>query len=424
MRRAAILGVIAALANTAAAAESPPRPRACQEVPAGAALQPLLDSAEPGSALCLAPGDYSGPLSLTRAVELWGPREARVISRGTGSTIRVSAAFTSLAGFTIDGSGGRFERLDAAVLVEADDTRVEGLRITRALFGILVQRAERVRIAGNEVEGFASKTLGLRGDAIRLWEVRHSEVVDNRVADARDVVAWYAPDNVFRGNSIARGRYGLHFMYSHGCRVERNRFDANVVGVFVMYSSRVALEHNRLLHASGAAGMGIGVKESGKLAIRNNQIADNTVGLYLDASPFDPADENWIEGNLFALNDRAIVFHGRAEGNHLRGNALRENSVQVALEGGGDARAADWAGNYFDDYRGYDLDRDGVGDLPHEQRSLAGDWTHRAPAIAFFRGTPALALAEWLGATVPLFRPTTLLVDPTPRSRAEAVLAD
>jgi nitrous oxidase accessory protein len=397
-----------------------PRAAPCAVIPSGAALQAALDAAPAGSALCLAPGAHRGPLVVARRVALRGPRTARVVSSGTGSTIRVAARGASLAGFTVDGSGARFERGDAAVRVEADDVRIEGLRVEHALFGILAERANRVRIVGNEVAGDPAKTLGLRGDAIRLWEVRDSEVARNRVENARDVVAWYAPRNRFVENEIRGGRYGIHFMYSHDCSVERNRFDANVVGVFVMYSRGVALEGNLLRRSAGAAGMGIGVKEAGRILVRGNRIEGNTVGLYLDASPLDPRDHNEISGNLIAGHDRAIVFHGGAARNRFRDNALRGNTVQVALEGGGDARAAEWRNNFFDDYRGYDLDGDGIGDVPHEERSLAAEWTAHAPALALFRGTPALALVEWLGAAVPLFQPTTLLVDPAPRMRSES----
>jgi nitrous oxidase accessory protein len=85
------------------------------------------------------------------------------------------------------------------------------------------------------------------------------------------------------------------------------------------------------------------------------------------------------------------------------------------VAGGGDARGAEWSGNAFDDYAGYDLDRDGVGDVPYELRSLTSDLVAGRPALAFFRGTPALALVEAIGRIVPLFEPRLLLVDPAPR---------
>jgi len=38
-----------------------------------------------------------------------------------------------------------------------------------------------------------------------------------------------------------------------------------------------------------------------------------------------------------------------------------------------------------------------------------------APALAFFRGTPAFALVEAIGRIVPLFAPRLVLSDPEPR---------
>ena len=50
----------------------------------------------------------------------------------------------------------------------------------------------------------------------------------------------------------------------------------------------------------------------------------------------------------------------------------------MVIEGGGDAADVAWSGNYFDDYAGYDLDRDGIGDVAYELRSFEDDLTaHR-----------------------------------------------
>jgi nitrous oxidase accessory protein len=92
--------------------------------------------------------------------------------------------------------------------------------------------------------------------------------------------------------------------------------------------------------------------------------------------------------------------------------------VQVA--GRGDARQARWRANEFDDYAGYDLDGDGAGDVPYELRSLASDLVAERPALAFFRGTPAFALAEAIGRIVPVFEPRLVLNDPEPRMRRVA----
>jgi nitrous oxidase accessory protein len=353
-------------------------------------------------------------------VALWGPRGAVIHSAGEGTTVSIEAAGAALLGVTVDGSGGRFDLLDAAVRVTADDARVEGVAIRGALFGILVEQAKRVQVRDDDVSGRPEAPLGLRGDAIRLWEVSDSAVEGNRVRDSRDVVVWYSPRNHIARNEVLRGRYGTHLMYSHGNRIEGNRYVENVVGIFAMYSRDLAIEGNLVARSGGAAGVGLGTKESGNLDVRDNWFVANTVGLYLDTSPLYLDETNTFERNVFEFGDTAVVFHGGAARNRFEDNRFRDNGSPVRVEGRGNARDALWRGNEFGDYQGYDLDGDGFGDLPYELRSLSGALTARHPALAFLRGTPAMALVELVGRVVPLFQPETLLVDPAPRMRSDA----
>ncbi|HBZ69159.1 MAG TPA: nitrous oxide reductase family maturation protein NosD [Deltaproteobacteria bacterium] len=396
----------------------PARPPACREVAAGSALQVLLDSAESGSALCLAPGEYTGPLRIGAGVTLWGPREAVIRSSGAGTTIRLEADGATVLGITVDGSGGRFDLLDAAVRIEGKGVRVEGVRIRNAVFGLLAEKSKQVILRGNEVKGDPEQTLGMRGDGIRLWETSDSRVEDNVLQDSRDVVVWYSSRNLLLRNRIERGRYGTHLMYSHENRLEGNRYVGNVAAIFVMYSRDVQIRDNLLADSGGAAGMGLGIKESGNLDVRGNRFVHNTVGIYLDTSPLYEDDSNVFEGNLFRLGDAGVVFHSSETRNTFLANDFRDLQACVLVEGGGDALGVTWRGNYFDDYAGYDLDGDGVGDLPYEYRSLANELTARVPALAFFRGTPALGLVETIGRIVPLFEPRLILVDPAPRIAA------
>ena len=97
---------------------APARPDACRSVPAATALLPLLARASAGDAFCLAPGDYEGPLEIPAGVQVWGPRDAVLHSTGKGTTVRLEGDGAALSGVTVDGSGGRFDLLDAAVRVE------------------------------------------------------------------------------------------------------------------------------------------------------------------------------------------------------------------------------------------------------------------------------------------------------------------
>jgi nitrous oxidase accessory protein len=235
------------------------------------------------------------------------------------------------------------------------------------------------------------------------------------MSDSRDVVLWYASRNRVAENQIERGRYGAHLMYSHDNEIVGNRFVGNVTGLFVMYSRNISIRDNLFADSKGAAGIGLGLKESGNVRTHANLFVHNTVGIYVDTSPLWPDDFNRFESNELRLNGVAVSFLGRASGNEFRGNGFRDNSEQVQVDGRGDARQAIWRQNAFDDYAGYDLDRDGTGDVPYELRSLASDLVATQPVLAFFRGTPAFALVEAIGRIVPLFEPRLVLSDAEPR---------
>jgi len=144
------------------------------------------------------------------------------------------------------------------------------------------------------------------------------------------------------------------------------------------------------------------------------------IGIYLDATPQRRDETVTITGNQLRLCRTAIVFHASSHGVEITGNDFGGNDAQTRVDGGGDAMAVMWRGNWFDDYAGYDLDGDGIGDVPYELRSFTGELVARRPELGFLNGTPALAMADAASHLDPLFHPKTLLVDTEPRMAAVA----
>ncbi len=397
---------------------APLRPEGCSPVTPAQVLKAVLAAAADGTALCLEAGTYPGPIEVPAGVTLWGPPDAIIRSSGNGTTVQL-ASRSRLLGVTVDGAGGRFDLLDSAVKVEkADDVLIEGIRVVKANFGILLEQAKRITVRNNHVVGIGGTSLGLRGDGIRLWETYDSRVEGNQVEQSRDLVVWYSSRNVLKDNEVRDCRYGTHFMYSHHNTVEGNRYLDNEVGIFVMYSHDLLFEGNTLLGASGAAGMGLGMKESGNLTVKHNRIVHNTTGLFLDNSPLNVGDSNLFEGNEIRLGDVGVTFLSSTHDNHFTDNAFADNHLPVHVESGGDALGVTWQGNAFDDYAGYDLDGDGFGDVPYELSDLSNVLESRNADLAFLRGTPALALVSVAGHVVPLFAPRPVLRDERPRLTA------
>lgn len=409
---ALILAACGAPTRPATRVASPPAPLGCRWVAAGGALGEL--AGVPGARLCLAAGRYAGPIAIARGAVVWGPSDA-VIERPAGGTVVELGSAAALLGVTIDGRGGVFDRTDAAVRIAGDHARVEGVTTVHAVFGILAERVTHVTIRGNVIAGGHDIAIGLRGDTIRLWEVQDSVVDGNVVDGGRDLVVWYSSGNRIANNRVSGGRYGTHLMYSHHNEIAANRFDRDVVGVFVMYSHDVVLDRNIVSNAGGSAGMGIGLKDSGNIRMTRNALVHDHTGLYIDQTPLQIGHTLVVEDNLFARCDGALRFHASGHRSTVRGNDFIDNTSPVQIEGGGDAADVVWTGNYFDDYAGYDLDGDQLGDIAFQLRSFEDDLTARQPALAFFHGTPALGAADAVTRLVPMYERRTLLTDPAPR---------
>lgn len=392
----------------------PPALDGCRRIAAGDELRAA--AAAPGGRLCLAQGRHRGPIAVGAGTIVWGPPGA-VIERPSGGTVIELGADAALLGATIDGSGGVFDRTDAGVRITGNGARVEVTTIINAVFGVLAERVAHATVRGNRIEGGRDPAIGLRGDTIRLWEVHDSIIEDNLVEGGRDVVVWYSSRNRIANNRIVQGRYGTHLMYSHDNQVTANRYDRNVVGVFVMYSHDVTLDRNIVVDAGGAAGMGIGLKDSGNIAVTRNALIHNHTGLYLDQAPLQQTHTVTVEGNRFARCDTALQFHASGHRTAIRDNDFLGDSAAVAIDGGGDAADVVWRGNYFADYAGYDLDGDGIGDVGYQLRSFEAELVGQRPALAFFHGTPALGAADAVTRLVPMYERRTLLTDPAPRMR-------
>jgi nitrous oxidase accessory protein len=396
---------------------APARPPGGILIPAGRSIEAALHSAAPGAVFWLETGVYPGAVTIDRAATLWGPRGAIIRSDGIGRTMVVRADDVHLLGFTIDGSGHRYDKMDSALYVRGTRVEVRGITVRNALYGIVLEDSKDLTIDENHVIGDIHTPLGLRGDGIRVFGSSGCVLAGNQIENSRDLLVWFSPNTRVIGNLIEGGRYATHFMYSNGGVVERNRYIRNTVGVFVMYSDDIRIVENVLAGNMMFDGFGVGAKESGNIMIDGNRLVQDRIGIYFDNCPYHPDQKDRIRRNLFALCDTAVAFLGNGANNIFEDNTLRDNQTQARLEDQGNLMQTEWSRNYFDDYQGYDLDGDGFGDVPYEPRSLSGQLLSERPELRFFRGTAALDLIDALAAVMPIFRPEPLLIDHQPRMR-------
>lgn len=377
-------------------------------------LQRLVDEAAPGAVLRLAPGAYSGPVLVSKPLTIEGGGQATVDGGGKGTVFTLETSGAVVRGLRFTNSGDSHATDDACLNVRGHDNTVESNRLEDCLFGIDLKQSNGNIVRANQIRS-KRVDLGQRGDAIRLWYSMNNRIEDNVITDARDMVVWYSNGNRFAGNSATRSRYSLHFMYSQHNVVENNHYHDNAVGIYVMYTEGVQVRNNRISHSTGATGMGIGFKEASDTIVEGNDVIYCAIGISSDLSPYQPDSRNVIRGNRVAYNGVGVQFIGDRAGTTIESNVFEGNLTHVAVSTGATAERNAWQGNYWDDYQGFDRDRDGVGDTPYELYAYADRIWMELPYAQFFKNAPLLEALDFLERLAPFSNPTRLLTDPAPR---------
>jgi nitrous oxidase accessory protein len=381
-------------------------------------FQDLVDAAPAGSVLKPPPGQYAGPVTVTKPLTIDGGGKVTIDAGDRGTVLILKTNGATLRGVHLTGSGDSHDTEDSCLDVRGNHNTIENLTIDNCLFGIDLKQSDDNVVRGNTVRS-KPLSLGLRGDGIRLWYSRGNLIEENQVVDSRDVVAWYSHNNIFRNNIGKRSRYSLHFMYASNNVVEGNRFYDNTVGVYLMYTEGAVVRNNVFSHATGAAGMAIGFKDSSNTMVEGNTIIYCAIGIGSDTSPFQPGSKIIIRNNRIAYNGIGIFFSSELGGNEILGNDFEGNLSHVVYgaPNGAATKHNYWNGNYWDDYQGFDRNHPGVGDTPYKLFAYADSIWMEIPAARFFQSTPAMELLDFLERLAPFTTPDTLVTDNAPRFR-------
>ncbi|MBI3094483.1 MAG: nitrous oxide reductase family maturation protein NosD [Rhodocyclales bacterium] len=379
-------------------------------------FQTLVDAAPAGSTLRPPPGNYAGPVVMTKPLVIEGAGSVTIDAGDRGTVFSLQTDGAVLRGLHLTGSGDSHDTDDSCLDVRGHRNVIENLVVDNCLFGIDLKQSNDNIVKGSKVRS-KPRDLGVRGDGLRLWYSHRNLIEGNEISDSRDMVAWYSHDNVYRRNVGTRSRYSIHFMFANNNVVENNRFHDNSVGVYFMYTEGGVLKNNLISHANGATGMAIGFKEASNAVIEGNEIVYCAVGIGSDLSPFQPDSKIWVRNNRFAFNGIAIKLTSELGGNVVTDNAFEGNLTNVVQAGRGSSGLNQWRGNYWDDYQGFDRDGNGTGDTPYELYAYADQIWIELPPARFFKTAPVLELLDFLERLAPFSSPELTLKDEQPRFR-------
>ncbi|WP_201352676.1 nitrous oxide reductase family maturation protein NosD [Hydrogenimonas urashimensis] len=380
-------------------------------------LQEAIDHAEPGSRLELPAGEYHGNIFIDKPLIIDGvDQKAKIVGDENGTVIKIRSDYVTIKNLTILGSGSEHENVDAGISIKnAKHVTVDHCRIDDCLFGIDLEQVHESQLTHNWIRS-KPFSLGLRGDAIRLWYSNDNNVSYNTITHSRDMVVWYSHGNTIAHNFGEYSRYSLHFMYAGKNDVLYNTYEHNSVGIFFMYSQDTVAIGNVIKNSLGTTGLGIGLKDASNFTLIDNTLIYCARGLYIDRSPFQPDMNNTIKNNRILYNSEGIHFHSLSVSNNIVGNIFKGNIDNVVDDDQVMLHSVKnfWDRNYWDDYEGFDKDGDGIGDTPYHLFYYADRMWMLNPNIKFFYASPIVSIMNFLAKLAPISEPVMLLKDDHP----------
>lgn len=360
-----------------------------------ATVSEAIRAAVEGDTIRIESGVYPGNLLLEKPLTLEGFGKPVIRGDGQGSIITVKAPGCVIRGLVLEHSGGMLVHEDSGVLLHSDHNRIEHNELRDVLFGIYLFSSSHNTITANTIDGRAFLEVGERGAGIHIYNSVDNTVTGNVIRQTRDgMYLQYANRSRIRANRVSDVRYGLHYMYSDDNTFQDNSFLHNTAGAAIMYSRRIIFRHNQFVQNRGVSSFGILFQEADDCLAEDNALVGNAVGIFMEA-----LRGTTFRRNLIAANDTALRIFSSATGNTFEENNFIDNLSPVEVIGKRtDTR---WSGlqrgNYWSEYEGYDLNADGVGDVPFKIQNvfqhLEGDY----PRIRIYLYSPAsqaLAAAE------------------------------
>lgn len=407
-----VVGLVACALSTAPAALGAQRivVRAGSAVPT---LTAALAHAAPGSTIIVTAGRYAEPtirVTIPR-VTILGEGWPTFDGEGAHEVLVIRADSVTVRGITFMNTGVSQMQDRAAVrVIESSGCMIDGNRFRDALFAIYLQRSNGCEVRGNDIQA-AGREETRNGNGVHLWYSPNTRVIDNIIRGQRDGIYFEFSDGSLAQGNVSEGnrRYGLHFMFSDSCRYERNTFKGNGAGVAVMYSRHIVMDGNGFLDATGSGAYGLLLKEITDGVLVRNRFEGNSTGLLMEG-----ASRLEIRDNDFRRNGWAVRLMSDAEDSHFTGNIFASNAFDVATNSR--TLLSDFKGNWWDAYRGYDLDRDGGGDVPFRPVRFFALVVERHPEALLMLRSPVTSLLDVAERVFPVLTPP--LADSRPLMRS------
>lgn len=380
-------------------------------------LQKAIDSASDGSTLKLSAGIYKGKIVISKPITIVAKEDGVIIQgNGEGNVVTITASNVKLENLKIIKSGKRREFLDSAIFVKnAKNIQIKNVQISDSYIGIFLDNVSNSKILNNKISS-KDKAIDLRGDGIRLWFSHNNIIEKNEFLNVRDIVMMHSNKNIIVNNIMKNCRYSVFCFYSKSNIIKNNNIKNSSVGIYIEGSQSTKIDKNTIKGTLGlATSMGILLKGTSDAKITKNSIGECNQAFYIDNSPKKIGTKNYIRENKIMYSTIGLDFRGYSLKNVIQKNQIFANMDNIMTDNHkGYTNKNEIEGNYWDDYKGFDLDNDNIGDTSYVKYLYFDQIWVKNPKVRFFYGTPIISMINFMLRVAPFIEPVFLIEDVKP----------
>ncbi|RPD98715.1 nitrous oxide reductase family maturation protein NosD [Aureibaculum marinum] len=346
---------------------------------------------------------YESDITIDKPLHIIGKNNPIIDGENKSYILIVKSDSVTVSGLTIKNPGQSYTKDYAAVLIsQSNNFKFENNSLENVFFGYLLEKSHQGIITANKVSSNAVNQSS-SGNGIHLWNCSNITISDNEVFNLRDGIylEFVKESKILNNQSYNNMRYGLHFMFSNNNEYHNNTFKNNGAGVAVMFSKFIKMTGNTFTENWGTASYGLLLKEIYDAEIENNTFKENTIGINVEGS----TRINYTKNN-FISNGWSVKIAGACYTNNFKQNNFLNNSFDISYN----SKMHDnkFNNNYWSSYTGYDLDKNGIGDVPYRPVKLFSYIVNKTPETIVLLRSLFVDIINFSEKVSPVFTPDEL----------------
>lgn len=370
----------------------------------GHTIKQAIAKANSNDTIIIKPGLYrEGNIILEKPLTILGENYPTLDGENKFEILTIHTKGATIKGLRFINTGiASINDIAAIKILQCSYLKILQNKFENAFFGIHASNSNHLWIEGNTLKSDAEAEHQI-GNGIHLWKCEYITIHNNNVRGHRDGIYFEFVTNslITQNHSERNMRYGLHFMFSHNDEYRNNEFVNNGAGVAVMYTKHVKMFDNKFIHNWGSSAYGLLLKDIRDSEVQRNHFIENSVGIFMEGS-----SRIEFKQNEFNKNGYAIKLQASCDENNFENNNFMANTFDIATNGSLVLNTMNR--NFWDKYDGYDLKKDGIGDVPYRPVNMYSMIVERVPASVMFWRSFFVLLLDKAEKTLPAITPENL----------------